>query len=261
MKFDKIIEVVLAFLLMFQSVLYLMISFELVDSWVFPTSVLFLGSCGLGAGFGVVGGCRLVQQTLQGEAIRLKSASLLVLTVSLLSVVQGSFGFQNLNWEKGNDYSTSISDVPEFSLNKVERLRSQDVSPLWSFMDIPHAILKSNTDSVVLPKSGLDTKIIVIKTVNKMGWRVARRFSETVDNNFKEVYEIVGGIAGSPRRTDLIVRVGSVSGSSSVIDVRSSSPGRRRDLGFNELMIHNFTEELSKVALKDQLTTTSVGLP
>ena len=50
MKFDKIIEVVLAFLLMFQSVLYLIISFELVDSWVFPTSVLFLGSCGLGAG-------------------------------------------------------------------------------------------------------------------------------------------------------------------------------------------------------------------
>jgi hypothetical protein len=36
----------------------------------------------------------------------------------------------------------------------------------------------------------------------------------------------------------------SLTGSSSVVDVRSSSPGRRRDLGFNELMIRNFTDEL-----------------
>ena len=69
LKFDKTIEAVLALLLIYQSVLYLIISFELVDPWVFPTSVLFLVSCGLGAVFGVFGGCRLVQQALQGEAI------------------------------------------------------------------------------------------------------------------------------------------------------------------------------------------------
>ena len=193
MKFDKTIEAVLALLLIYQSVLYLIISFELVDPWVFPTSVLFLVSCGLGAVFGVFGGCRLVQRALQGEAIRPQTALLLVLTVSLLSVVQGSFGFQNLNWKKGNDYSTSITDIPKFSLAKDERLRSTSTSALWGFMDIPQAILKSDTDSIVLPMSGLVTKRIVIKTLNKMGWRVVRRFDETMDDvGFKEVYEIVG---------------------------------------------------------------------
>ena len=50
-KFDKTIEAVLALLLIFQSGLYLIISFEIVDPWVFPTSILFLASCGLGAVF------------------------------------------------------------------------------------------------------------------------------------------------------------------------------------------------------------------
>ena len=261
MKFDKTIEALLALLLIYQSVLYLIISFELVDPWVFPTSVLFLVSCGLGAIFGAFGGCRLVQQALQGEAMRPQTALLLVLTVSLLSIVQGSFGFQNLNWKKGNDYSTNITDIPKFSLAKDERLRSTSTSALWGFMDIPQAILKSDTDSIVLPMSGLVTKRIVIKTLNKMGWRVVRRFDETMDDvGFKDVYEIVGGMAGSPRRTNLLVRVVSLTGSSSVVDIRSSSPGRRRDLGFNELMISNFADELSKEVLKDQVTMTSFGL-
>ena len=261
-KFDKTIEAVLALLLIYQSVLYLIISFEFVDPWVFPTSVLFLGSCGLGAVFGVFGGFRMVQRVLQGEAIRPQTALLLVLTVSLLSVVQGSFGFQNLNWKKGNDYSTNITDIPKFSLTKDERLRSTSTSALWGFMDIPQAILKSDTDSIVLPMPGLVTNRIVIKTLNKMGWRVVRRFDETMDDvGFKKVYEIVGAMVGSPRRTDLLVRVVSLTGSSSVVDIRSSSPGRRRDLGFNELMIRNFADELSKAVLKDQMTMTSLGLP
>jgi hypothetical protein len=261
-KFDKTIEAVLALLLIYQSVLYLIISVELVDPWVFPTSVLFLVSCGLGAVSGVFGGCRLVQHALQGEAIRPQTVLLLVLTVSLLSVVQGSFGFQNLNWKKGNDYSTSITDIPKFFLTKDERMRSTSTSALWGFMDIPQAILKSDTDSIVLPMSGLVTKRIVIKTLNKMGWRVVRRFDEIMDDvGFKEVYEIVGAMAGSPRRTNLLVRVVSLTGSSSVVDIRSSSPGRRRDLGFNELMISNFADELSKEVLKDQMTKTSLGLP
>ena len=262
LKFDKTIEAVLALLLIYQSVLYLIISFELVDPWVFPTSVLFLGSCGLGVVFGVFGGCRLVQRALQSEAIRLQTALLLVLTVALLSVVQGSFGFQNFSWKKGNDYSTSSTDIPKFSLTKVERLRSTHTSALWGFMDIPQAILKSDTDSIVLPMSGLVTKRIAIKTLNKMGWQVVRRFDETMDDvGFTEVYEIVGAMAGSPRHTNLLVRVVSLTGSSSVVDIRSSSPGRRRDLGFNELMIRNFADELSKAVLKYQMTMTSLGLP
>ena len=261
-KFDKTIEAVLALLLIFQSGLYLIISFEIVDPWVFPTSILFLASCGLGALFVCFGVCRLIQRALQGAAIRLHTALLLVLTVSLLGVIQGFFGFQNLNWKKGNDYSTSITDIPKFSLTKDERLRSTSTSALWGFMDIPQAILKSDTDSIVLPMSGLVTKRIVIKTLNKMGWRVVRRFDEIMDDvGFKEVYEIVGAMAGSPRRTNLLVRVVSLTGSSSVVDIRSSSPGRRRDLGFNELMISNFADELSKEVLKDQMTKTSLGLP
>jgi hypothetical protein len=63
-KFDKTIEAVLALLLIYQSVLYLIISFEFVDPWVFPTSVLFLGSCGLGAVFGVFGGFGIRLQNL-----------------------------------------------------------------------------------------------------------------------------------------------------------------------------------------------------
>ena len=44
--------------------------------------------------------------------------------------------------------------------------------------------------------------------------------------------------------TDLAVRIVSDNAESSVVDIRSSSPGRRRDLDFNQRMIQKLAEEI-----------------
>lgn len=247
--YEKIIEGFCVLIVLAQSLLYLGISFEMVDPWIFPSSVLFLGSVILGGIFGIVGIGLLIKRKFRGEAVRLQSVFVCSLSFVILVFVQALYGFQNIDFTKGNDYSTDVVDVPQYQFTKQQRLRSQKVIPLWSFMDIPHKILKSDSDSMVLPVSGLTSKIILKKALNDLGWLVTRRaVSTSKGGGFIETYEITGGLNGTPRRTDLAVRIVSDNGSFSVIDIRSSSPGRRRDLGFNEIMIQKLSEDIFKVA-------------
>ena len=55
------------------------------------------------------------------------------------------------------------------------------------------------------------------------------------------------------------MRVVSNNDGSSVVDIRSSSPGRRRDFGFNELMIRTLVDELEKAVTNDPRTIRSLG--
>ena len=74
---------------------------------------------------------------------------------------------------------------------------------------------------------------------------MVRRLDNTnADKTFSETYELLAGNAGINQRTDFAVRVMSNNEGFSVVDLRSSSPGRRRDLGFNDLMIRQFAGEL-----------------
>ena len=67
--------------------------------------------------------------------------------------LQVSFGCQNLNLQKGNDYSTDIVDAPSHQLTTRERMTFKEASDVWGFLAIPHRILKADLDSITLPAS------------------------------------------------------------------------------------------------------------
>ena len=130
-----------------------------------------------------------------------------------------------------------------------EKLLAKDISSTWAFMDIPHKIVKSDIDSIELPLSGIDFQIVLKKVTAALGMRQVRS-SVTVSDDIGiiETYEFSTGLSGMVKRANLLVRVTSPSAGSSTIDIRSSSPGRRRDLGLNSFFIRRLATELLVMA-------------
>ena len=256
----KIIEAFCALMLGLQVIFFSLVEFQITDPWSFPALVFFLMSlilCAVGAIFGV-GFC--IMRKHHQLAVRLDTIVLFFMCFSTVGFFQIVYGWQSLDLKAGNDYSTDITNPPQYQLSKYQRLKVKEVSPVWGFMDIPPKILKSDTDSLVLPKSCVELKIIINQVTNKLDWIVSRRSSSvTTDKNFDETYELIVGAAGVHQRTNLVVRVVSNNDGSSVVDIRSSSPGRRRDFGFNELMIRTLADELEKSVTNYPLTIRSLG--
>ena len=121
-------------------------------------------------------------------------------------------------------------------------------------MDIPHRILKSDFGSIVLPMSALEVKRVVNQVTNKLGWVLVRRIdNRSADQKFNDTYEFLGSHPIVKQRTDVVIRVVSNTADFSVVDIRSSSPGRRRDLGFNEAMIRMLSDELEASVVNDRV--------
>ena len=256
----KIIEAFCALMLGLQVMFFLLVQFQITDPWSFPALVFFVISlilCSVGAILGI-GLC--IMRKHQQHAVRSDTIALFLMCLSTVGFFQVGYGWQSLDLTAGNDYSTDITNPPQYQLSKYQRLKVKEVSPVWGFMDIPPKILKSDTDSLVLPKSCVELKIIINQVTNKLDWIVSRRSSSvTTDKNFDETYELIVGAAGVHQRTNLVVRVVSNNDGSSVVDLRSSSPGRRRDFGFNELMIRTLVDELEKAVTNDPRTIRSLG--
>jgi len=243
----KIIEVFCTLMLLLQALCYLLVQYGIINSWFFPATVIFILTIILG-GIGALSGVGLLIKQRGGDKPA-RPEAIMVFLMCMFSVVwvQVFYGWQFIfDLTAGNDYTTDIADVPQFQQSKHERLIVKEVSPIWGFMDIPHVILKADIDTIFLPLSGLESKVIVKRAINKLGWRLVRYSDNTsAVDGFNQTYEIVGGNGGVNQLTDLVVRIVSDNAESSAVDIRSSSPGRRRDLGFNQHMIQKFAEELA----------------
>tara|TARA_B110000967_G_scaffold198743_1_gene232219 strand:+ start:1040 stop:1837 length:798 start_codon:yes stop_codon:yes gene_type:complete len=252
----KIIEVFCGLMLLLQASCVLVVQFRIVDPWFFPATVLFVVFTvfgGIAAVFGV--GLWMMARRKQR---RFRPDMIAIYFTCLFTVVYTQFthGRHNFNLRASNDSSTDITNPPLYQLSKYQRLHIKEVSPVWGFMNIPHTIAKADTDSIVLSKSGLESKIIINQVANLLGWVMVRRSdNRSADKTFNETYELLAGNNGLGQRTNFVVRIVSNNEGFSVVDLRSSSPGRRRDFGLNELMIRNFAEELAKAVVKDQMTS------
>ena len=112
-------------------------------------------------------------------------------------------------------------------------------------------MLKSDTGSLVLPMSGLDSKIMIKQAINRLGWVFAGRMDDaSTSEGFNETYLLRAGNPGIAGRTDVAVRVVTNNEGFSEVDIHSSSFHSRRDLGFNELMILRLKKEILVVASK-----------
>jgi uncharacterized membrane protein YsdA (DUF1294 family) len=179
---------------------------------------------------------------------------LVTFLMCLLSVlgVQLIYGWQSIDLRSaGNDYSTDTINPPQFNQSKHDRLHSHQMPSFWRFLDIPHKVLKSDTGSLVLPMSGLDSKIMIKQAINRLGWVFAGRMDDaSTSEGFNETYLLRAGSPGIAGRTDVAVRVVTNNEGFSVVDIHSSATHSRRDLGFNELMILRLKKEILVVASK-----------
>ena len=242
----KIIEVFCALSLGLNITLYLLVQFLIIDPWYFPAVPIFVLSTILGCVGATFGIGLWIMRNHKQYPTRADTMVIFLMCFVPFTFIQVGYGWQNVNVKASNDYSTDLVNPPLFYLSKYERLVIKEVAPFWGFLDIPHVITKAERDSLVFAKSGLELKRMIIKAANNLGWRMIRRSANTsTDNTFNETYEIAGRYGGRAQRTDLVVRVVSNNGGSAIVDIRASSRGSRRDLGFNEMMIQKLARELA----------------
>ena len=197
-------------------------------------------------GFGAILGIILtVNNKLERAPFVLEKLCIFLACISSIVFIEVLYGFENINLAVGNDYSTDAINPPQFNQSKYGRLRFHQMPSFWCFLDIPHKVLKSDTDSLVLPMSGFDSKIIIKQVINKLGWMFVRLMDNaSTSEGFNETYLLRAGNPGIAGHTDVAVRVVTNNEGFSVVDIHSSSYHSRRDLGFNELMILRLKKEI-----------------
>lgn len=216
----------------------------------FPQGMIFVIFGLLGFISAVFGIGILLKQLINHQTMNVGLLLACGLTFSITVVVQISYGWQNFNFKKANDYSTDIVNPPQFQQTKHERLIIQDISSIWQFFDIPHKITKADIGSIVLPLSGLDSKIVLKRVIERSSWKLSSYSTSSSDGvDFSETYEFRGS-KGNPvsQLTDLSVRIASTEAGFSVIDIRSSSRVRYRDLGANSNVIRQLTMDILMMA-------------
>ena len=215
------------------------------NPWYIPANlflVLFVFCGGVGAIIGI-GLC--IKRSFNKTPFGREGLVIFLTCLSSVISVQVFYGWQSIDLSAGNDYSTDAINPPQFNQSKHNRLRSQQMPLFWRFLDIPHKVLKSDTDSLVLSMSGFDSKIMIKQVINKLGWVFVRLMDNTsTSEGFNETYLLRAGNPGIAGRTDVAVRVVTNNEGFSEIDIHSSSSHSRRDLGFNELMILRLKKEI-----------------
>lgn len=241
----QIVERFCIAMLLFQAGFFLVVQFKIIDPWFFPATVffpifVFLGLIVSLFGFGII-----VKSLLYRQSFRLELLMVCGLSVITFVSIQLTYGWENVDFKKANDYTTDIIDIPQFQQSKHERLHVKEVSPIWGFMDIPHTVSQADVGSIFLRLNGLDAKIVVKEATSNLGWLHVRYSITPRDGiRFNETHQFLAGNPGVNQRTDVVVRIVSTELGFSIVDIRSSSPGRRRDLGFNSLMIRKLANEI-----------------
>ena len=213
--------------------------------WYIPANLfllLFVFCGGVGAIIGI-GLC--IKRNLNKTPFGREGLVIFLASLSSVISVQLIYGWQSVDLSAGNDYSTDAINPPQFNQSKYGRLRFHQMPSFWCFLDIPHKVLKSDTDSLVFPMSGFDSKIIIKQVINKLGWMFVRLMDNaSTSESFNETYLLRAGNPGIAGHTDVAVRVVTNNEGFSVVDIHSSSYHSRRDLGFNELMILRLKKEI-----------------
>ena len=209
-------------------------------AFVIPTVLGFIvGIFGLGV---------IVKELLNRQPLRLPLLFACGLGLSSFVFYEVNLGWQNLDFRRGNDYSTDIMNVPKYNVSREGRLNFGETK-FWSLFEISDKTLKADASSVIVPMSGLDIKRLIKKMARNFGW-IAIRY-EVLGSSSTGLTETFEFKAGSPllrQRSDVVVRVVSRQNYRAVIDIRSSSPNKRVDLGFNNMMINKIRAQLLEMA-------------
>jgi|TARA_B110000503_G_C7163240_1_gene420655 hypothetical protein len=216
-----------------------------------PVALLILGTTLL-ALIGAVGGLGIIiKRRLNRQSFR---PELLILCAALFfndAVAQAKFGFQNIDLKNAHDYSTDIVNPPQFLQTKDQRQLAQTLSARPKFvglflgMPVSDEIFKADTDSIVLPLSGLDSKFVLKRAIECLDWSMTSYLVSSRDHiDFSEAYQYQGYGDLAKQRSSLAVSIISTPLGSSVIDIRVSSPTGYRTFGASVLLIRQLASEI-----------------
>ena len=202
----------------------------------------------LGFIVGIFGLSVIVRELLNRQPIQFSLLFACGLCISSFLMYQVNLGWQNLDFRRGNDYSTDIMNVPKYNVSREGRLNFGETK-FWSLFEISDKTLKADASSVIVPMLGLDIKRLIKKMARNFGW-IAIRYEVlgSSSTGLTETFEFKAGSRLLRQRSDVVVRVVSRQNYRAVIDIRSSSPNKRVDLGFNNMMINKIRAQLLEMA-------------
>ena len=242
----KIIKGFCISMVLLQFIFFGLVQYSIHHSpWYIPANLFLLLFVFCGGVAAIIGICLCIRRNFNKTPFGREGLVIFLTCLSSVISVQIFYGWQSIDLGAGNDYSTDAINPPQFNQSKHNRLRSQQMRSFWRFLDIPHKVLKSDTDSLVLSMSGFDSKIMIKQVINKLGWVFVRLMdNSSTSEGFNETYLLRAGNPGIAGRTDVAVRVVTNNEGFSEVDIHSSSSHSRRDLGFNELMILRLKKEI-----------------
>ena len=242
----KIIKGFCISMVLLQFIFFGLVQYSIHHSpWYIPANLFLLLFVLCGGFAAIIGICLCIKRNFNKTPFGREGLVIFLICLSSVISVQIFYGWQSIDLSAGNDYSTDAINPPQFNQSKHNRLRSQKMPSFWRFLDIPHKVLKSDTDSLVLSMSGFDSKIMIKQVINKLGWVFVRLMDNaSTSESFNETYLLRAGNPGIAGRTDIAVRVVTNNEGFSKVDIHSSSSHSRRDLGFNELMILRLKKEI-----------------
>ena len=213
----------------------------------------------LGFILGIFGLGVIVKELLNRQPLRLTLLSACGLCLSLFVFYEVNLGWENLDFRRGNDYSTDIMTVPKYKVSREQRLNFGETK-FWSLFEVSDKTLKADASSLIVPMSGLDLKRRIKKLVHNSGW-IAVRYDALASSStgLTETFEFKAGLPLLRQRSDVVVRVVSRQNYSAVIDIRASSPSKRVDLGFNNMMINKIRAQLLEMTGDSSLLVNDVA--
>jgi hypothetical protein len=226
-----------------QAIFFLLVQSSLVGNKVLPFGAFIIPAV-LGFILGMFGLSVIVKELLNRQPIGFPLLFASGLCISSFLMYEVNLGWQNLDFRRGNDYSTDIMNVPKYKISREDRLNFGETK-FWSLFEMSDKTLKADASSIIVPLPLPDIKRLVKKMARNSGWIMVRHEAlGSSSTGLTETFEFKAGIPLIRQRSDVVVRVVSRQNYSAVIDIRSSSPNKRVDLGFNNMMINQIRAQL-----------------
>jgi hypothetical protein len=237
------IESFCLFMVALQAIFFLMSQSSLVGNKALPFGAFIIPAV-LGFIVGIFGLSVIVRELLNRQPIQFSLLFACGLCISSFLMLQVNLGWQNLDFRRGNDYSTDIMNVPKYKISREDRLNFSETK-FWSLFAMPDKTLKADASSIIVSLPVPNIKRLIRKMAHNSGWIVVRHeVLGSSNTSLTETFEFKAGFPFLLQRSDVVVRVVSRQNYSAVIDIRSSSPNKRVDLGFNNMMINQIREQL-----------------
>ena len=155
---------------------------------------------------GFFGICLIAKSVWSRQSFRIELVFASGLNIFFALFFQQGVGWQNIDFRKGNDYSTDIASIPQYQFinNQMSRVKK---AYLWSAIQSSDVTLKASKGSILLPLSASESTLIIRKATNVRGWLITRNLVLSTDiTEFIEIFQLTARLPLSDHRCDVVIR-------------------------------------------------------